>query len=127
MPRRVRTTKRRGRPATRAVVRRKPMRGRGFWSKLKKFGLSANRWLKKSKAISTAGKIGSILGVPYVGTVGKIAALKGYGRKRTVRCRRHRTGAGIMLPGRGGALRLAGRRRTGGAYSKKKTTRGIQY
>lgn len=102
MPRR-RTTKSR-----KVVARRRRggarQRGRGFMDFLR----GANRFLKRTKLISRAGRIGSMLGVPYVGTIGKYAGKVGYGRKRTVR-RRRRKGRGLSTAG--GALALAGRGR----------------
>jgi hypothetical protein len=129
MPRRIKTrrpTRKGVRRVKTAVVRRR-QRGKGFWSGLKRFGSKANRFLKRTKAISRAAKFADQLGLhPYAGKVGQVASQLGYGRRkrRVVRRRRRTTkGKGIGLPG--GGVRLAGRRRTGGSYSKKKV--GIHY
>ena len=126
MPRYVASSRKGGRrPASRGrsvVRRRRRQRGGSFWSAIRSFGSSANRWLKRNKALSKAGAIGSTLGIPYVGTAGKMAALAGYGKGKRKRkcvryCRRQR-GKGIS-PG-GGALKLAG---AGRCCSSKKRNR----
>ncbi len=134
MPRYIaRKSKRRTMSRSRSVVRRRPrrsMRGRGkFWESIKNFAKRANTYLKKSKAISNVAGIGSMLGIPYLGTVSKVAGRIGYGKKRrTVRRRRRRCckrRGGANTPS-GGALRLAG---TGyGGYNRyKKKSLGITY
>ena len=104
-----------------AVVRRSRkrhggMRGRGWKSFLK----SANSFLKRTKLISKAGKLGDDFGIPYVGKIGKAAGIFGYGKKKRM-VRRRRRGRGVNTAG--GALHLAGRGR------KKRTAcpRGIAY
>ena len=122
--------------STRAVVRRKRrkprQRGGNFWGKLSKFGRSANRWLKKTKMISRSAKIGSMLGVPYVGTAGKVAGMAGYGkRRRKVRRRRRKQrGRGVSIVGggvgvSGGGIYLAGARRQRGRGFKKTRLRAL--
>ena len=100
---------------SRAVVRKRRMRGGSLWSSLYKFGQRANNWLKKTKAISKAGKVADIFNVPLVPGLARELGQYGYGRKkRTVRRRRrYRKGGSVGLPGSGyksgGALKLAGR------------------
>ena len=111
------------RKKSRAVVRRRTrraQRGGSWWKNVLKFGSRANRWLKKTKAISKAAGIGSALGLPYAGTIKRTAGMVGYGkrRRRVVRRRRRQYGKGIGLSG--GALMLAGQRRLGGRGASKK-------
>lgn len=109
---------------SRAVVKRKRRQhGGSFWTKLRNFGSKANNWLKRTKILSQGAKIASELGVPYakeIGMAGKLAAMRGYGRKkrRVVRRRRRMRGKGLNPSGGslGGALKLTGR----GGHSKKK-------
>ena len=85
------------------TMKRRQMRGRGIMSWLK----SANKFLKKHKILSTAGKLIGKTGLPYasrIGMAGNIAGMAGYGHGKR--------GRGITPTGgmyrRGGALRLAG-------------------
>lgn len=112
MPRR-RTTKRSTALQRRRVYRR-GMRGKGFMSFLKK----ANRWLRKTKVLSTVGKALGAAGVPHVGKYAGMAGKLGYGRRRRV-VRRRRRGRGLRLAGSG--LGLAGGRK------KKMYPRGIAF
>ena len=73
------------------------LKGKGIGDFLKK----ANNWLKKTQIVSKLGnaysKYGGMAGLPYAGTVGKVAGVAGrlgYGRTRRV-CR----GAGLRLAG----------------------------
>jgi hypothetical protein len=88
------------------------------WGKVKRFGHKANKFLKKSKLISTAAPLFG----PYGEAAGAIAGRVGYGKRRMVR-RPRRRGRGINTPG--GGIRLAGRSGRG----KKKTygSRGMSY
>ena len=97
------------RRTARRGVRRGKKGGRINWGKawgsVKRFGSKANKFLKKTKAIST---IAPLFG-PRGKMVGKVAGIAGYGKKsrrRMVRGRR-RYGRGINVPG--GGIRLAGR------------------
>ena len=122
MPRYTATKKRGGRRATSkartAVVRRRLARQHGgnFWKNLRKFAKKANKWLKKTKAVSKGANFAADIGImPGVTkNIGKAARMAGYGRKRTVRRRRRRGGnlGGGNLGG--GSLKLAGsgKRRT---------------
>lgn len=100
-------------------MKKRNMKGRGIGSFLRK----VNNFLKRTKLISRLGSVGSAVGVPYVGAVGKVAGSVGYGRRCRKYCRRGRPtrhrrkmGGGIGLPGGGlslpgGSLKLAGQGR----------------
>jgi hypothetical protein len=116
-----RMVKTRTRAPRRRIARRGVRRGKKggkihwgrVWGKVKRFGSKANKFLKKTKAISTVAPLFGKRGV----AIGKVAGLAGYGRRRRmVRSRRY--GRGINVPGgsRGRGIRLAGR-------GKKKYTR----
>ena len=108
---------------SRAVVRRRPRRVNG--GSFRSFLSGANKWLRKTKALSKAGRFLSDAGVPYAGNMGKVASVLGYGRGRTVRRRRRTKGGALSLGGsRGGALRLAG---AGSRGFKKRYPVGIAY
>lgn len=94
------------------------MRGGSFSSFLKK----ANTWLKKTKFLSTAGKALGAAGVPYASDAGKVAGVLGYGRRRrrTVRRRSRRKGAGLRLAGAGLGLAGSGVGLAGGRRRKKR-------
>lgn len=111
-----------------AVARRAPRRrrrGKGFfgdvWKGVSKFGKSANRFLKRSKAISTLAPLFGERGAKF----GKVAKLAGYGHRR--RMVRRRRGRGVSLAGGAGGrgIRLAGR--SGRGYSKKTYPKGMSY
>ena len=53
----------------------RPQVGGGFLSK-------ANSFLKKTGAISKVASLASDMGVPYAGTVSKVAKKVGYGKKK---------------------------------------------
>lgn len=97
--------------------RRRSRRGGSFfkklWGSVKRFGSKANRFLKKTKAISS---IAPLLG-PYGSALGAVAKHSGYGRKRRM-VRGRRRGRGINTAG--GGIRLAG-------GFKKKYSRGMSY
>lgn len=110
------------RTRTRKVVsrhRRRVVGGRrgGSWAGFKRFMGSANKFLRKTKLISRVGKLASMEGVPYAGTIGSVAGKLGYGRRRTVRRRRRRgkgvspAGGGVYLAGRGQKKRLTSKPR----------------
>jgi len=106
-------------PSRKLVRRRRPrrrLRGGSFWTKLKKFGLNANKWLRKNKIISNSAKIAKLVGVPHAGIIGAAASMGGYGKRGRRKCAKYcrRKGRGLN-PG-GGALRLAG----AGYYRSKK-------
>lgn len=135
MPKR-RTMKSGRRKKSRAVVKRRKRRQHGgsFLSSLRRFGGKANRWLKRTKAISRGAKVASMFGIPYAGTVGKAAGMAGYGkgkrRKRTVRRRRRRQRGGSISPSGGslgGALMLAGAGRHRMSKNYRRRSLGIGY
>jgi hypothetical protein len=118
MPRRRRTKSRK----STALARRRRGGARRHGGSLKgflKFVGKAGSFLHKTKLISRAGKIGSMLGMPLVGDVGRYASKFGLGRKRTVR--RRRRGKGTSLAG--GGVYLAGR----GRKKNMSASRGISY
>ena len=95
------------------------MRGRGWWDSIKKFAVKANKFLKKSKLISTGL---AAIDNPYAQAGSLAAGAIGYGKRRKRVVRRRRKGRGISLAGSGrcgGALRLAG--------AGKKKRMGIMY
>lgn len=114
---------------TRAPRRRVARRGKGrrggkihwgkVWGSVKRFGKKANKFLKKTKAISTVAPLFGPRGV----AIGKVAGLAGYGRRRRMVRGRRRYGRGINVPGgsRGRGIRLAGRGK------KKHGSRGMSY
>ena len=73
----------------RRVMQVRRLRGYGFLNFIKK----ANKFLKKTHAISRVGKFLGSQGLPYAGKIGSAASSVGYGRRR---------GAGLQLPGRVG-------------------------
>ena len=62
------------------------MDGTGFGD-LFKFFKKAGRFLRKHKVISKSASILSTLGVPFAGTVGKVANVAGFGPRRPMRRR----------------------------------------
>jgi len=96
------------------------MRGSGWWDTIKRFAGKANKFLKKSKLISSGL---SAIDHPYAQAGSLAAGAIGYGKRKRV-VRRRRKGRGISLAGggislAGGALRLAG--------AGKKKRMGIMY
>lgn len=96
---------------SRAVVRRKHrVRGGSLFSWIRH---KAMPWLKKKRAISRLGSALGMVGVPYAGTVGKVASAMGYGKRRRgakmVKMRRTR-GRGLGHTG-GGRKKKACRKR----------------
>jgi len=109
--------------------RRGKRRGRGLfgniWKGIRRFGNKANRFLKKTKAISS---IAPLFG-PKGKALGAVAGRAGYGRRRRMvkgRRRYRRKGQGISVAGgaRGKGIRLAGR---GRASKKRLAPRGMAY
>lgn len=66
----------RGRRSIIARGRRNRMHGGGVWDWIK----SAHNFIKSNKVISRVGSALGSVGVPYAGTIGKVAGLVGYGR-----------------------------------------------
>jgi len=101
---------------TRKLIRRR-QRGGSFMSFLKRVG----KFFKRTKLISRAGRLAGMLGVPYVGTIGRAAGAVGLGRRRRYRRRKTR---------RGGSLKLAGQglNPTGGSirYSRRRSVRSLR-
>ena len=98
------------RKSTALVRSRRVHRGRRavYGGSLRSWLGKAKRFLKRTKLISRSGNVLGKLGVPYAGTIGKIAGVVGYGARggslgRGRRVRVVRRGRGL-----GGALRLAG-------------------
>jgi len=109
------------RKAALAVIRRRRrMRG----GSLRSFLSGANKFLRKTKLLSTVGSALGSAGVPYIGMAAKGARMAGYGKKKRM-VRRRRRGRPCK---RGGALRTSGGS-LGGAlgYGKKKYPLGIAY
>ena len=67
-------------------VGRPRKRGRGLRETFNK----VNDFLKRTKLISKAGKMGAAFGIPYAGEIGAVAGQLGYGRRRRVTRRRRR-------------------------------------
>lgn len=86
------------------IRRRGRQHGGNFWKKLKQFAIKANRWLRKTKAISKSAKLANDFGVPYADKIGKVAKMTGYGRRKVRRRRR----GGNLGGNFGGSLKLAG-------------------
>jgi hypothetical protein len=72
------------------VHMRTPLAGAGFGDFLR----SANNYLKNTKLISKVARTLGDSGVPYAGTISKVAETLGYGRRR-----RRRGGAQTSLKG----------------------------
>ena len=78
--------------STKKVRRVRRMRGRGLMSFLGK----ANRFLRRSKLVSTVGSALGAAAVPFASQIGSVANRLGYGRKR---------GSGLNLAGAGRRMR----------------------
>ena len=84
--------------ARRSIRRgRRGQHGRGLWEFLKKVGA----FLKRTKLVSTIGNTLGAAGVPYAGTIGKMAGAVGYGRHRIKGMGLRRAGSRRLRYGRG--------------------------
>ena len=91
-----------------APRRRRALQGGSIFSGIGKALKGVAKFIKKHRILSRAGSVGSMLGIPYVGTAGKVASMAGYGRKKRI----------------GGSAAPSGGRRCGGSARPSGAGRG---